>query len=115
MAYTSTAGLAVTAAAHEKLREWAAALPKEDRKAIQDLLRNADAHRTKRGAHLYFWNLIPWDDRSVERRFIEGFVNALPQAEHHFCRTGDALFDNEDRGSFPDPFDLRLRREVVIG
>ena len=115
MAYTATLGLALTAAAHEKFKEWSAALPKEDRKVVQELLRSADVHRTKRGAHLYFWNIVPWDDKSVERRFIEGFVNAMPPAEFHLCRTGDAPWDNEERGALADPFDLRLLREVTIG
>ncbi len=115
MAYTSTVGLALTASANDKFKEWIAALPKDDRKAVQELMRNADAHRTKRSTHLYFFNLVPWDDKSVERRFLEGFVNALPMTEYHLCRTGDALFDSEERGAFADPFDLRLRREVTIG
>ncbi len=115
MAYTSTFGLALTASANDKFKEWIAALPKEDRKVVQELLRNADAHKTKKGSQLFFWNLVPWDDKSVERRFLECFVNALPMEAYHLCRTGDALFDNEDRGSFADPFDLRLRREVTIG
>ena len=115
MAYTSTVGLALTPEAFEKLREWSAALPKDDRKAVQEFIRSADIHKTKRGAHLFFWNLVPWDDKSVERRFLEGLVNSLSAEEYHLCRTGDALFDNEDRGSFADPFDLRLRREVTVG
>ena len=115
MAYTSTVGLALTASASDKLKEWAAALPKDDRKTVQELMRNADAHRTKRGAHLYFWNLVPWDDKSMERRFLEGLVNSLPMEEYHLCRTGDALYDSEERGALADPFDLRLRREVTIG
>ena len=57
---------------------------------------------------------MPWDDRSVERRFLEGFVNALSMTDYHLCRTGDAPWDNEDRGGLADPFDLRLRREVTI-
>ncbi len=115
MAYTSTVGLALIANANDKLREWSAALPKEDRKAVQELLRNADAHKTKKGSHLFFWNLVPWDDKSVERRFLEGFVNSLPAEEYHLCRTGDALFDSEDRGSLADSFDLHLLREVTVG
>ncbi len=115
MAYTATVGLALSSEGHEKLKEWAAALPKDDRKAIQELIRNADVHKTKRGAHLYFWNLVPWQDKDIERQFLESFVNALSMAEYHLCRTGDASFDNEDRGVFADPFDLRLRREVTIG
>ena len=115
MAYTSTVGLALTAAAHEKFKDWAAALLKDDRKAVQELMRSADIHKTKRGAHLFFWNLVSWDDKSVERRFLEGFVNSLFAEEYHLCRTGDALFDSVDCGSFADPFDLRLRREVTVG
>ena len=115
MAYTSTVGLAFTASAHEKLKEWSAALPKDERKIIQELTRNADVHKVKRGFHLFFWNILPWDAKSIERRFLEGFANAMPLAEYHLCRTGDAPWDNEDRGGLADPFDLCLRREVTIG
>ena len=115
MAYTSTVGLALTASANDRFKEWIAALPKDDRKAVQELMRNADAHKSKKGSHLFFWNLVPWDDKSVERRFLECLVNSLPMTEYHIVRTGDAAFDNEERGSFADPFDLRLRREVTVG
>ena len=107
MSYTSTIGLALSASANEKFKLQAAALPREERA----FLKTPDAHRTKKGTHVYYWNCVSEE----ERRFLDGFLSSLPETEFHYCRVGDALDDNEERGSFPDPFDLRLCREVTLG
>ncbi len=107
MAYTSTVGLALSAAAAEKLKAKVSALSKEKR----SLLKNADDHRTKKGIHLYFWNCMAEE----ERRFLKKFLKTLPVAEYHICRVGDDLDDNEEGGLLEDPFALHLVREVAIG
>ena len=107
MTYSSTIGLSLTAEAAEKLKAKVAALPKEKRA----FLKNADDHRTKRGTHLYFWNLVSKE----EQRFLSRFLKGIPETEYHMCRCGDDVNDNEETGSLEDPFDLRLRREVTIG
>ena len=107
MTYSSTVGLALTAEAAEKLKAKVATLPKEKR----SFLKNADDHRTKRGTHLYFWNLVSKE----EQRFLSRFLKGIPVTEYHLCRCGDAPVDNEEGGTLEDPFDLRLRREVTVG
>ncbi len=108
MAYTSTVGLALTASAHEKLK---ASLTKNARL----LFKHADLHKTKGGAHLFFWNCLTWDDDDPDHAFLEKFIRSLPVSEYHLCRVGDDNDDNEEGGLFADPFDLRLRREVTVG
>ena len=115
MSYTSTLGLALTANACETLRASVAALEKDTRKLVQAMLRHADARVTRRGARCYFWNSVLWSPGDAERVFLEGLVQALDPADYHLCRAGDDAADNEDRGSFEDPFDLRLRRDVTLG
>jgi hypothetical protein len=115
MAYTSTLGLALSAGAYETLRARIAALDRDRKKAVRELVRYADAHRTRRGAHCLFWNSVPWSDEDHERSFLESVVRSLPPGDFHLCRVGDDPADNEEEGSFPDPFDLRLRREVTLG
>ena len=107
MTYSSTVGLALTAEAAEMLKAKVAALPKEKRA----FLKNADDHRTKRGTHLYFWNLVSKE----EQRFLARFLKGIPEDAFRLCRCGDDVNDNEETGSLEDPFDLRLRREVTIG
>ena len=107
MAYTSTLALALSAAANEQLKARLATLPKERR----TLLKSADDRRSKKGAHLYYWNCL----RERETRFLGSFVDSLPASEFHLCRVGDDPDDNEEAGMLEDPFDLRLRREVTVG
>ncbi len=115
MAYTSTLGLALSASAYETLKARIAALDKNKKKPVQELVRYADAHQTRRGAHAYYWNCVPWTEEDAECLFLEGFVSSLPATDYHLCRVGDDACDNEDSGAFADPFDLRLRREVTLG
>ncbi len=107
MAYTSTIGLALSAAATEQLKAKVAALPKENR----SLLKNADDHRTRKGIHLYYWNCVS----KAEQRFLTKFITSLSVSEYNLCRVGDALDDNEQSGSLEDPFDMRITRDVSIG
>jgi len=115
MPYTSTAGLALAPGANDELKRQAAALPPTRRRRIQELIRYADAHKTKRGAHVYFWNSVPWTEDDEEYCFLRSFLSSLPAADYHFCRVGDDVCDNEEDGTFQDPFDLRMRREVTLG
>ena len=105
--YSSTIGLSLTAEAAEKLKAKVAALPKEKRA----FLKNADDHRTKRGTHLYFWNLVTRE----EQRFLARFLKGIPVTEYHMCRVGDDLSDAEEGGELDDPFALHLIREVALG
>ena len=105
--YSSTVGLALAAEAAEKLKAKVAALPKEKR----EFLKNADDHRTKRGTHLYFWNLVTRE----EQRFLARFLKGIPVTEYHMCRVGDDLTDAEEGGELDDPFALHLIREVALG
>ena len=105
--YSSTVGLSLTAEAAEKLKAKVAALPKEKR----SFLKNADDHRTKRGTHLYFWNLVTRE----EQRFLTRFLKGIPEDAFHLCRVGDALTDAEEGGGLDDPFALHLIREVALG
>ena len=105
--YSSTVGMVVTAEVAEKLKAKVAALPKEKRV----FLKNADDHRTKRGMHLYFWNIVSKE----EQRFLTRFLKGIPVTEYHMCRVGDALTDAEEGGELDDPFALHLIREVAIG
>ena len=107
MTYSSTVGLALTAEAAEKLKAKVAALPKEKRA----FLKNADDHRTKRGTHLYFWNLVSKE----EQRFLTRFLKGIPVTAYHMCRVGDDLTDAEEGGELDDPFALHLIREVALG
>jgi hypothetical protein len=99
--------LALSVEANEKFKVWAAALPREE----HAFLKSADAHRTKKGMHVYYWNCVCEE----VRRSVEGFLCALPAAEFYYCRVGDRIDDNEESGTFPDPFDLRLCRKVTLG
>ena len=107
MTYSSTIGLALTAEAAEMLKAKVAALPKEKR----GFLKNADDHRTKRGTHLYFWNLVSKE----EQRFLARFLKGIPVTEYHLCRVGDDPTDAEEAGTLEDPFALHLIREVALG
>ena len=106
-AYSSTVGLVLTAEAAEKLKAKVAAMPKEKR----SFLKNADDHRTKRGTHLFFWNLVTRE----EQRFLARFLKGIPASEFHLCRVGDDLTDAEEAGTLEDPFALHLIREVALG
>ena len=106
-AYSSTVGLAVSTEAAEKLKAKVAAMPKEKR----SFLKNADDHRTKRGTHLFFWNLVSKE----EQRFLARFLKGIPASEFHLCRVGDDPTDAEESGMLEDPFALHLIREVALG
>ena len=83
-------------------------------KAVGGLLENAEsATDHESGDKLWFWHNIKWYSDDVEIRFLESFLETLPQTDYLFIRVGEEMDDNEVRGwYFGNPFEMYLHRTI---
>lgn len=113
MGYRSDVGIVVNM---EELSAALDALPKNERKEIEELLAEADVTRIgPLGMRLYVWESIKWyTSQHPCRHWVENFARNTSE-DGVFTRIGEDIADieeggNLERGSEKDCFDLSVSR-----
>ncbi len=115
MGYRSDVGIVVN------LEELSAALEplhKEERKAVEELLAEADVTRIgPLGMRLYVWQSIKWYSSYHTCQWVENFARSASE-NGAFTRIGEDLADIEEGGNLEigsekDCFDLGVSRDLT--
>lgn len=86
---------------------------------IANLLDGTDHYRSKCGWHLLHWNSVKWYPEFSEVKAVEDFITEIESSEDEnvsegfsYHILGEDQDDYTQRGSWNNPFELRLERQV---
>lgn len=118
MGYRSDIALVLTKSGVKQFKN---AMEKVDSQVATEayaLLNSADDHRfdEETGAEMWLWTSIKWYTSFYpDCKFIENTVLDLPCEEYLFCRIGEELEDNQEKGEFTDnPFEIDIVRYINV-
>ena len=123
MGYRSEIGLCLAAPAQAQLDESLLRLANEKGEAkvtkmdlIQGLFQTAELRKDDASqAIAYYWPSLKWYFDYPEVRFVETFLDELPEEDYLFIRLGESDDDTEIKGAFWDnPFQMSTIRAITF-
>jgi hypothetical protein len=121
MGYRSDVGLCLDAPARERLEKALQELDPKENSApiILEFFQSAERREDKEsGSVAYLWRNVKWNDEFPDIAFVEGFLDALDDADwdrYLFLRVGEDEDDTEIRGTFwGNAFGMCLVRGIAF-